>query len=125
MMWTLLRTPKMYGAIFGFQRRVWWPKWTPASRSWRMVNVGIAMGNVLFRLLRRGRGPPMRTPERAAGMAADGPQDPREVLRRALDSPPTGFWQPEAQCSGDILYSTLNAPFIQFPEHLTKECIRD
>src|SRR6266508_3520894 len=23
--------------IFGFQRRVWWPKWTPASSSWRMV----------------------------------------------------------------------------------------
>src|SRR3990170_1787026 len=23
--------------IFGFQRRVWWPKWTPASRSSRMV----------------------------------------------------------------------------------------
>src|SRR5919198_6187295 len=23
--------------IFGFQRRVWWPKWTPASRSSRML----------------------------------------------------------------------------------------
>src|SRR5919106_2460685 len=22
--------------IFGFQRRVWWPKWTPASRSSRI-----------------------------------------------------------------------------------------
>src|SRR5438309_11866813 len=32
-----LRAPKMYGFIFGFQRLVWWPKWTPASRSWRMV----------------------------------------------------------------------------------------
>jgi hypothetical protein len=21
----------MKGFIFGFQRRVWWPKWTPAS----------------------------------------------------------------------------------------------
>ena len=30
-MWILLRWPKMYGAIFGFQKRVWWPKWTPAS----------------------------------------------------------------------------------------------
>ena len=28
----------------GFQRRVWWPKCTPASRSWRRVNSGIAMG---------------------------------------------------------------------------------
>src|SRR5882762_6507714 len=32
-----LRAPKMYGFIFGFQRLVWWPKWTPASSSWRMV----------------------------------------------------------------------------------------
>src|SRR5215210_5098016 len=31
MIWMLLRLPKMYLAIFGFQRRVWWPKWTPAS----------------------------------------------------------------------------------------------
>src|SRR6185369_13567057 len=26
-----LRSPKMYSFIFGFQRFVWWPKWTPAS----------------------------------------------------------------------------------------------
>jgi hypothetical protein len=26
MMWILLRWPKMYGAILGFQKRVWWPK---------------------------------------------------------------------------------------------------
>jgi hypothetical protein len=26
MMWTPLRSPKMYGFIFGFQRWVWWPK---------------------------------------------------------------------------------------------------
>src|SRR6187401_3785731 len=25
------RSMKMYFFIFGFQRRVWWPKWTPAS----------------------------------------------------------------------------------------------
>src|SRR5208282_920807 len=35
----------------GFQRRVWWPKWTPASRSWRRVNSGIAIG-VSFPLVR-------------------------------------------------------------------------
>jgi hypothetical protein len=23
----------MYGFILGFQRLVWWPKWTPASKS--------------------------------------------------------------------------------------------
>src|SRR5579864_7016477 len=28
-----LRSPKMYSFIFGFQRLVWWPKWTPASSS--------------------------------------------------------------------------------------------
>src|SRR5713226_2188387 len=32
-MWMPLRSPKMYSFIFGFQRRVWWPKWTPASSS--------------------------------------------------------------------------------------------
>jgi hypothetical protein len=31
----------------GFQRRVWWPKWTPASSSWRRVNSGIAIGVLL------------------------------------------------------------------------------
>src|SRR5215212_8761611 len=31
------RSPKMKRRIFGFQRRVWWPKWTPASRSSRML----------------------------------------------------------------------------------------
>src|SRR5512145_2288901 len=28
-----LRSPKMYSFIFGFHRRVWWPKWTPDSSS--------------------------------------------------------------------------------------------
>src|SRR5450631_694395 len=31
MIWILFRSPKMNGAIFGFQKRVWCPKWTPAS----------------------------------------------------------------------------------------------
>src|SRR5512139_1488670 len=29
--------------IFGFQRRVWCPKWTPLSRSWRMVTTAIVV----------------------------------------------------------------------------------
>src|SRR3546814_552860 len=33
----------MYGFIFGFQRCVWWPKWTPASSSWRIEKSGNAM----------------------------------------------------------------------------------
>src|ERR1700678_4363100 len=32
-----LRSPKMNRFIFGFQRRVWWPKWTPASSNCLMV----------------------------------------------------------------------------------------
>ena len=35
-MWILLRSPKMNWAIFGFQKRVWCPKWTPASSICRM-----------------------------------------------------------------------------------------
>src|SRR5436190_21834267 len=32
--------------IFGFQRRVWWPKWTPASSSCFMVTTatGLSLG---------------------------------------------------------------------------------
>src|SRR3954467_9504456 len=37
------RSPKMKRRIFGFQRRVWWPKWTPASSSSRMPTC-VAMG---------------------------------------------------------------------------------
>ena len=33
MMWIPLRSPKMNLRILGFQRRVWWPKCTPASSS--------------------------------------------------------------------------------------------
>ena len=36
-MWIPLRSAKMYSRIFGFQRRVWCPKWTPASSSCFMV----------------------------------------------------------------------------------------
>ena len=40
MMWIPLRSAKMNGRILGFHRRVWWPKWTPASSSWRIETVG-------------------------------------------------------------------------------------
>ncbi|GAA4733546.1 hypothetical protein GCM10023216_27380 [Isoptericola chiayiensis] len=36
-----LRSVKMNRFIFGFQRRVWCPKWTPLSRSWRMVTTAM------------------------------------------------------------------------------------
>src|SRR5437016_6225252 len=35
------RSVKMKRRIFGFQRRVWWPKWTPASSSSRMEATGM------------------------------------------------------------------------------------
>src|SRR6185436_15191317 len=43
MMWMPLRAPKMKPFIFGFQRLVWWPKWTPASIISRMV-IGASEG---------------------------------------------------------------------------------
>ena len=39
-MWIPLRSAKMKGFILGFQRRVWCPKWTPASSSWRIDDGG-------------------------------------------------------------------------------------
>src|SRR5690625_1200328 len=37
-----LRSVKMKRFILGFHRRVWCPKWTPLSRSWRMVTTAMA-----------------------------------------------------------------------------------
>src|SRR5690349_13303908 len=36
-----LRSVMMKRFILGFHRRVWCPKWTPLSRSWRMVTTAI------------------------------------------------------------------------------------
>src|SRR3954465_14950415 len=36
----------MYGFIFGFQRLVWWPKWTPASMMSRMVS-GVSSDGII------------------------------------------------------------------------------
>src|SRR2546430_11010583 len=38
-----LRSVKMKRFIFGFQRRVWCPKWTPLSRSWRIVTTAMVV----------------------------------------------------------------------------------
>src|SRR6185312_9836196 len=43
MMWTPLRSPKMYGFILGFQRWVWWPKCAPASSNCCMVTTVAAI----------------------------------------------------------------------------------
>src|SRR5512142_763162 len=61
------RSAKMKRRIFGFQRRVWWPKWTPASSSSRMETAPVetAMGKLLpIRLSCRAggsRGAPLAT----------------------------------------------------------------
>ena len=47
MMWIPLRSAKMNGRILGFQRRVWWPKWTPASSSCRIETDG-TVSDLLF-----------------------------------------------------------------------------
>ena len=51
-MWIPLRSAKMYGRILGFQRRVWWPKWTPASNSCRIETAGTSE-DLLFGSFRR------------------------------------------------------------------------
>src|SRR4051794_24276030 len=38
-----LRSVKMNRFILGFQRRVWCPKWTPLSSSWRMVTTAMVV----------------------------------------------------------------------------------
>ena len=55
MMWMPLRAPKMYGRIFGFQRLVWWPKWTPASSSCRIETDGTVSDLLFGSFLRDGR----------------------------------------------------------------------
>src|SRR4030095_11474849 len=51
-----LRAPKMYGFIFGFQRLVWWPKCTPASRSSFIVGSGILSPEISVLRLHPSRG---------------------------------------------------------------------
>jgi hypothetical protein len=42
----------MNGRILGFQRRVWWPKWTPASSSWRIETDGTVDDLLIWFVLR-------------------------------------------------------------------------
>src|SRR3954451_16423624 len=44
-----LRSVMMKRFIFGFQRRGWWPKCTPLSRSWRMVTTAMALDSLSSR----------------------------------------------------------------------------
>jgi hypothetical protein len=42
-MWMPERSVRMKRLTFGFHRRVWCPKWTPLSSSWRMVTTAMAV----------------------------------------------------------------------------------
>src|SRR5579875_1812217 len=104
-----LRSPKMNLFIFGFQRRVWWPKWTPASRSCFIVTTaiwspigwlttgrraptggdrGCARANRCPR--DRGRDPDS-VPARAGASPRDGDGPRHEVVDRAVVGVPTGL----------------------------------
>src|ERR1044071_7584693 len=43
----LLRSVRMKRFIFGFQRRVWCPKCTPLSRSWRIVTTAMPLSSLV------------------------------------------------------------------------------
>src|SRR5262245_44579727 len=60
------RSPKMNPFIFGFQRRVWCPKCTPASRSSFMVT-GVDKPSSLISPGFRHRGPELAGPARGQG----------------------------------------------------------
>src|SRR6516225_7462128 len=72
----------MYGAILGFHRRVWWPKWTPASSRWRMLAVGIGIVGPYLRLSRRRKKSVLRAISEARHRSgAAGRQRPRPCVR--------------------------------------------
>src|ERR671937_2706043 len=91
------RSVKMKRRIFGFQRRVWWPKWTPASRSSRIETTDIGLKSPFWLLtllppglagtgLRPEPAPPPRLIRRV-GLRSGGPFSGRlQILRqRCLD----------------------------------------
>src|SRR6185295_16491579 len=98
------RSPKMYFAIFGFQRLVWWPKWTPASRSSFMVICAIAgyLRSVCLRApcgLRSSRRPPPTSERVCGGLARSGVY--LNVVRREVAGPDVILRGAEAQVDRD------------------------
>src|SRR5919204_586 len=94
------RSVKMKRRIFGFQRRVWWPKWTPASRSSRIETTDIGLKSPFWLLtllppglagtgLRPEPAPPPRLIRRV-GLRSGGHSSGRlQILRqRGLDLDP-------------------------------------
>src|SRR3954467_5033666 len=73
-----LRSVKMNRFIFGFQRRVWCPKWTPLSSSWRIVTTAMVVPLVFGCR----DGPGGRRPD------ADDPPDPAQLFERGPSGAP-------------------------------------
>ena len=59
-----LRSVKMKRFIFGFQRRVWCPKWTPLSSSSRMVTTAMLWYSLRSLVVPPGRRPGGLAPDR-------------------------------------------------------------
>src|SRR5882672_5643899 len=117
-----LRSPKMYFCIFGFQRLVWCPKWTPASSSSFMVSAAIVppVGSPPPRV--RGR-PPAPTCaacvldelRRVLGVESD-------VLLREVARPDAVLAPAQAEVDGDRVFRSSHdladpADARAFPEH--------
>src|SRR3954449_2891605 len=97
-----LRSVKMNRFIFGFQRRVWCPKWTPLSSSWRMVTTAM-VGCSLFSLVVTPTGggrPGARSP------ATVGPEEDRDQG----GPPPPVTWRFPAE-------GTRGRPHVAVAEH--------
>src|SRR5512135_3852569 len=96
MMWIPLRSAKMYGRILGFQRRVWWPKWTPASSSSRIETTDTAMSSLRLgvrysrRRERVHRPEPAPPPVRLAGTRERNPPNPSDDAEAAAEKRPGG-----------------------------------
>src|SRR3954447_24791386 len=80
--------------IFGFQRRVWWPKWTPASSSARRSTwVSVAIEAPWFRAcavvpVRRRRGPGVLVPGRTRWALRSGSGVQERVSVEAMELHP-------------------------------------
>jgi hypothetical protein len=75
-----LRSVMMKRFIFGFQRRVWCPKWTPLSRSWRMVTTAMPCPGPFPPIRRTEQVDPWGTVGQQRRIVFVGPGDVRETL---------------------------------------------
>src|SRR5262247_1087468 len=74
MIWILFLSPKMNGAIFGFQKRVWCPKWTLASSICRIdtPDIKVLLGGLCLRA--------PRVVIQGSSLSKKGPQNTRPLV---------------------------------------------